>query len=163
MRAIAIGVLLAAALGANAFAQTDFEAQHGMRLKRSSGGFAAAGTPLGSLSKASRAWITAEIKRQTETPKPVEELSVYVDFELHEDEIRVARQHRLNTVDIVRAVTLEITQEAEDSIAKALQAARKAGDEVAIKTASERLTVATANRKAAMNLQTEASRALAGL
>jgi hypothetical protein len=162
MRVVAAGVLVATMLGATAFAQTDFEGQHQLRMTRSGAATGAPG-PLASLNKDSRDWIAAETQRQIDNPRPVEVLSVAVDFELHKDEIRVARMHRLNTVDIVRAVTLQITTAAEDAAKKALQDAQASGDVAAAKAASEKLALATVNRKAAAGLQTEESRALAGL
>lgn len=162
MRAIVMGAVLAAAVSANAFAQTDFEAQHHMLQGRASG-FAARGTPLAGLTQASRDWIEAETKRQTDAPRSVGELAKLVDLSLHEDEVSVARAHHLNTLDIVLAVTLQITRDADERSKTALKAARKAGDAAAIQAASHKADLAGANRKAAMKLQTDASLELAGL
>lgn len=162
MRAMALGVMAAAALATTAVAQTDFEAQHHMLQGRSSG-FAAKGTPLASLTKASQDWIKAETKRQTDTPRSVGELAKAVDLALHEDEVSVARAHHLNTLDIVLAVTLQITRDADENAKNALKAARKSGDAAASQAASDKADLAAANRKAAMKLQTDASMELAGL
>jgi len=162
MRAMALGVVAAAALATTAFAQTDFEAQHHMLQGRASG-FAAKGTPLASLTKASQDWIKAETKRQTDAPRSVGELAKAVDVALHEDEVAVARAHHLNTLDIVLAITLQITRDAEEGSKDALKAARKSGDAAAIKAASDKVALAAANRKAAMKLQNDASLELAGL
>ena len=86
-----------------------------------------------------------------------------MDLTLHEDEVNVARAHHLNTLDIVLAVTLQITRDAEERSKNALKAARKAGDAAAIQAASAKADLASANRKAAMKLQTDASLELAGL
>lgn len=162
MRAMTLGVVAAAALATTALAQTDFEAQHHMLQGRASG-FAAKGTPLASLTKASQDWIKAETKRQTDAPRSVGELAKAVDVALHEDEVAVARAHHLNTLDIVLAITLQITRDADERSKAALKAAKRSGDAAAIQAASQKADLAVANRKAAMKLQNDASLELAGL
>jgi seryl-tRNA(Sec) selenium transferase len=162
MRALTLGVALTAVLATTAFAQTDFEAQHHMLQARSQG-FAAPGSPLAGLTKASRDWIEARTKQQIAEPLTVDKLAMEIDLALHEDEVRVARQRHLNTLDIVRAITLQITREADKAAASALKAAQGSADATAIKVASERDAVASANLKAAISVQTDASMELAGL
>lgn len=162
MRALALGIMAAVALTATAFAQTDFEAQHHM-LQARSHGFAAKGTPLAGLTKASRDWIAGQTKLQIQSPMPVDKLAVLVDAALHEDEVRLARAHHVDTADIVRAVTLQITRDAEEAAKTALKTAQNAGDATAVEAASHNLALAASNRKAAMGLQTDVSMELAGL
>lgn len=162
MRAFTLGIAAAAALTTTAFAQTDFEAQHHM-LQARSHGFAAPGTPLSTMTQASKDWIAAQTKLQTTSPMPVDKLAVYIDASLHEDEVRIARAHRLDTADIVRAITLQIVRDAEDSAKEALKAAQKSGDPSKIEAAQQNLVLASSNRKAAMNIQNDASLELAGL
>jgi len=162
MRTLTLGIVAAAALATTALAQTDFEAQHHM-LQARSHGFAAPGTPLGTLTKASKDWIAAQTKQQTTAPMPVDKLAVLVDASLHEDEIRVARTNHLDTADIVRAVTFQITRDAEDSAKEALKSAEKSADPAKIEAAQQNLALAASNRKAAMGMQNDASLELAGL
>ena len=161
MRAMTLGFVAAAALATAAAAQTDFEAQHHM-LQARSHGFAAPGSPLSGLTKASQAWIAAETQRQVEAPTALDKLAIAVDAALHEDEVRVARANHLDTLDIVRAIVLQITNDADEAAQKSLKVAQASSDLPTIRAASEKAGQAAANHKRAMDMQTDASLVLAG-
>jgi hypothetical protein len=162
MRAFTLGLVAATALTTTAVAQTDFEAQHHM-LQQRSAGFVRKGSALDTMTKASKEWIAEQTKQQTLHPLPIDKLAVLIDYYLHADEVTVARAHHLDTADIVRAVTLQITRDAETAAKAALDQAQKAGDPAAIEAAQQNLALAASNRKAAMGVQNDASLELAGL
>ncbi len=161
MRVFTLGAVAAIALATTASAQTDFEAQHHM-LQQRSHGFVRKGSPLETMTKASKDWIAEQTKQQTVHPLPIDKLAVLIDYYLHEDEVRVARANHLDTADIVRAVTFQITRDAEEAAKTALEEAQKTGRPGAIEDAQQNLVLAASNRKAAMGIQSDASLELAG-
>jgi len=156
MRALTLGAIVAAALATAASAQTDFEGMHGARMHRLNS-LGVPGRPFAGMAQASQDWIAAETVRQTQAPKPLTELALTVDKSLRKDILQVARAHELDTHDIVLAIILQITRDAETATADALKAARGSGDAAAIQAAAEKAAVATELRKQALQVQTDAS------
>lgn len=170
MRAAMTGVVLAALIGVPALAQGnagfsfgDLYATHEVLQKRAqtTSMLESPGSPLGQLSKASKKWIREETKRQSASPTTASDLAAAVSQQLAKDEERIAREHRIDPLDVTRIVTLLIAADAEDHAVGAMKKARKAGDPAALQAAVDRAARATQNRKDAGAMQTEVSMALA--
>jgi len=120
-------------------------------------------SPFSQVSKEARGWIAAETKRQIDTPRTPDEVASSVDTALADDEMRLSKRYSIDPADITRAVTLLIMADAEDGASKLARQARKSGDPVVAQAAAEKAAHATANRKAAVKMQSEISMFLATL
>ena len=158
----ALGASQAAAQGNVGFTVGDIYATHEVLQKRAQAtSMSAPDSPFSQLSKDSRKWIIAEVKRQAETPRSPSDVAMDVDKTLEKDVAELSRRHRINPHDITLSVLLLIMADAEYDTAKAAKKARKAGDPAAAQAAAEKLEQATANRKEAFAMQSDVSLALA--
>lgn len=123
--------------------------------------FGSPNSPFSQLSKATRAWVREEAKRQGQTPRSTTEVLMDVDRTVAEDAQELSRRHDIDPMDITRVVTLFVMVEAEDAAAKAVRKAKKAGDAAAVATAKQQLADAVQRRKEAYALQSQVSLALA--
>lgn len=170
MRALVVATLLAGLMASPALAQGnagfpvgDIYATHEVLQKRAetTSMLESPGSPLGQLSKSSRAWIREETKRQSAQPTELSDLVASVHTVLAKDEDRIARAHRIDPMDVTRIVTLLITADAEDAAIRAMKKTQKEGDPAALQAAADRAAKATQNRKDAAAMQSEVSMALA--
>jgi hypothetical protein len=120
-------------------------------------------SPFSQVSKETRDWIAAETKRQIDAPRTPDEVASSVDTALVEDEMRLSKSYSIDPADITKAITLMIMADAEDGASRLVRQARKSGDPVAAQAAAEKAAHATANRKAAVKMQSEVSMFLATL
>jgi len=170
VRAVIIGAVLAGLIGSQALAQGnagftmgDIYATHEVLQKRAqtTSMLESPGSPLGQLSKKSRAWIREETKRQSANPTTADDLAASVHVALERDEAYLARSQRLDPMDVTRIVTLLITADAEDHAIRDMKKVQKAGDAAALQAAADKAAKATQNRKDAAAMQTDVSMALA--
>ena len=114
-------------------------------------------SPLQRLTKRSRAWIAAETQRQAQSPRDA--LLVFLDIEktVGADVLRRAKRERVNSADLLNAVLFKIMMDGEAEVAKQAEAARGAGDAAVLAEAEARLAKSIANRKWAMELQSQTS------
>lgn len=152
-----IAALLAAGLGSAAAAQgaTGFPmGDVGQVLRRAEQpltSWSAPPGPLKRLSKASKAWISAETRRQAQAPREPLQVLSSVEAELREDVLRRARRERIAPKDYYNAILFQIMLGAEDAVGRS---ASQAGGDPAV---AERLAQARANREWAGQLQSQNS------
>lgn len=115
--------------------------------------------PLAGLSRETRAWMRDEAERQAETPRSAVEVAMAVDAAVGQDLARMARDKRYHPQDVSSAVLLTIMNNARSALMRELKAVRKAGEDDTV--AAQRLSIAEANRREAMELQSPVSVALA--
>jgi hypothetical protein len=153
----------AAAQGNVGFTMGDIYATHAVLQARAqmTSMLESPGSPMGQLSKSSKKWIREETKRQAANPTTADEIAAAVGEQLARDELRIAREHHIDPMDVTRLVTLLITADAEDAAIKTMKKTQKAGDAAALQVAADTAAKATANRKDAAAMQTEVSIALA--
>jgi hypothetical protein len=107
--------------------------------------------PLNRLSTTSKAWISAETKRQAQAPREPLQVLSSVEAELQKDVLRRARRERIPPKDYYNAILFQIMLGAEDVVERSTS--RAGGDLVA----TQRLTQARANREWVGELQSQNS------
>lgn len=114
----------------------------------------------GGLSPESMAWLADQTERQTIAPVDAATLSQEIDAALGVDIKRVARDQDVKPKDLSRALLLKVMMDAKWSVERELKAARQSNDPDAPKIQA-RLDQAEANRKAAVQMQTQKSTQIA--
>lgn len=114
----------------------------------------------GDLSPETMSWLADQTQRQIIAPVDAATLSGQIDASLADDIKRVARDQGVKPKDLSRALLLKVMMDAKWSVERELKAAKAANDPEAPKIQA-RLDQAEANRKAAVQMQTQKSTQIA--
>jgi hypothetical protein len=114
----------------------------------------------GGLSPETMGWLADQTQRQIFAPVDAATLSKEIDASLADDIKRVARDQDVKPKDLSRALLLKVMMDAKWSIERELKAAKQSHDPDTAKIEAG-LDQAEANRKAAVQMQTQKSTQIA--
>lgn len=115
---------------------------------------------LESLSPAGKKWLKAQVARQATAPRPAVDVAADVDQALPADIKELAREQDVRPQDVSRALVLKIMMDTKNALAIAAHRARNVPEKGAPGW-DERIAQAEANRRAAVDMQSDVSMALA--
>jgi hypothetical protein len=114
----------------------------------------------GGFSPETMSWLADQTQRQIIAPVDAATLSKQIDSALADDLKRVARDQGVKAKDLSRALLLKVMMDAKWSVEREFKAA-KAGNDPDTPKIQARLDQAEANRKAAVQMQTQKSTQIA--